>query len=460
MPFIYDPNLDEARNQQAIGGGVQLSGASTVADPSGNATGNGTQPGAQVKSGSHFQNIDRYLGVNPAQDFGNQFLGKVANQVSGVSGQMDQAADQFKNQVTGANQLADTGSLQSALTDPTKADKKQFQTWENQSYQGPNSLSESQDAWNKYWSGVNQAKTNTSLLGNEAGRFALLDQYYAKPSYNFGQKSLDNLLVQQSGLGQQTQALQKQAAGLQAQGKQKAEDLQNFASQRAGEVEANRNMVRSAIGIDDKGNVLTGDQAGAIGKAYGAVDAETEKANADRLAQQQAIQSGLQSGNLTPEQLSALGLTKGQKLFDVNLGNYLTLGGNLSRDQVMTPEERARIQALSDLAGVTDTYASGLPSAAGSAYSFDADRLKSAVNDRQNAYTQAFNAPSMVNEAGHQYSYADLQNFVDNVRRGQASAGRDPNDPSTWQGSYADIARDYMNQINQFNNTYQAGRVL
>jgi hypothetical protein len=187
------------------------------------------------------------------------------------------------------------------------ADKNAFQGWETETYTGPKDLSDNEDVWNRYWSGVNQAQTNTKLLGTEPGRFTLLDQYFGRPSYNFGEKSLDNLLYQESGQGNQAQALQDQATQLKATGDQKVKDLQDAASQRAGEVEQNRAQVLSAIGLDDKGSVIRGANAGALGKQYDDVDRQVADINGVRSGQQKSIQDGLTNGSLSPEELKQLG---------------------------------------------------------------------------------------------------------------------------------------------------------
>lgn len=389
MPFIYDPNLDQEHQQQQAAQGVQLSGAAPVANASGSPSANQSQS-KDVNSGSGFQNLDKYLSTNQSQAFGNQVLGKVGNQVQNASTQMNQAADQFANQVKSANNIPTQADINKAIANPAQANAGQFQEWKNQTYKGPTSLSDpsAQDTWNKYWSGAKQAQTSANLLGNEAGRFTLFDQYFGKPSYGFGQKSLDNLLVQQSGLGNQTRDLQNQATQLQQKGADTAKTLQELASTRAGDVDRNRNNLLSTIGIDAQGNVLTGDKAGAIGKEYQAFDDYLNQQNAARHAQQQAFKSNLAKDTLTGDDLAAmnLGNVQGQHLYDLDLNNYYTAGGDLNKDQVMTPEQRARIQALSNLAGVTDTFASSAPQAQSAAYGFDINRLRSDAAAREAAY--------------------------------------------------------------------------
>jgi hypothetical protein len=397
MPYFNDPNLDQENQNKTQGQGgsdgssVSISGASPSvnSNASGQTQGSGGGGSKGLNTGSGFTNLDNYIQNNNSQDFGNKFLGKVSDQVQGAQTQMNQAADDFKNQVKNSNQLATTDQLNSAIANPTSADPTQFQTWENQSYTGPKSLGEDQDSWNKYWSGAQQAQTNTQLLGSDSGRFSLLNQYFGRPSYNNGEQSLDNLLFQQSGLGDQTKALQDQATQLQTVGNQKAQELQGIASQQAGAVEQNRNQVRAAIGLDAQGNVITGDGAGAIGKEYASADAALAQQNAQRQINAAKVKNDAASNMFTPQELNDLGLTQGQNIYGLDLSKYVNQGSALTKDQALNSDQRARIQALSQLAGITDTYASGTPQDITSPYSFDKSSFSNDLQAQKGAYDKA-----------------------------------------------------------------------
>ncbi len=382
MPFVYDPNLDDDQEDAST---VQISGASPSAD-FGGTTGNTSGPEAAKNTGSGFQNLDKYLQTNQAQEFGQQVAGKVQGKVDSARQNIDQAAQTFGQKVQSANELPDQSQINSSIANPTSADAKQFQNWENQTYTGPHNLAESQDDYNKFWSGTNQANTEASLLGTEPGRFSLLDSYFGKPTYNFGQKSLDNLLIQQGGIGEQTKGLQDQAAQLKTYGTDQAKSLQNQAGVRAGQVDQSRASVRQAIGLDDQNNVITGDNAGAIGKQYKQVDDALAQTNASRKAQLEKIQQGLSSGLLDSDQLASLGLSPGQSIYDINLNSYLTPGSDLNKQQTMTAEQQSYIQALSQLAGITDTYASGALQGKTDPYSYDKSRLLNDVGAKGAEY--------------------------------------------------------------------------
>lgn len=381
MPFFTDPNLEDDQDPSQ----VQISGASPTTEQSGG----GGSPSGQKKldTGSGFQNLDKYLQTNQAGQFGQKVLGNVQGEVDQAKQGMEKGAQQFSAQVQDANKTPTMDQVNQAIADPTQADAKQFQQWQSQQYGGPKNLAESKDSWNQYWSGANKANTTAQQLGSESGRFSLLDSYFGRPNYSFGEKSLDNLLVQQSGLGRETRNIQNEAAGLKTVGNQKAMDLQNQAAQRAGEVEQSRKGVRSAIGLDDQGNVITGEGAGAIGQQYQSVEQQLAAENAQRKAEMDRIAGEVGNDQLSADDISKLGLDAGMNLYDINLRDYLSPGQlELNKDQVMTPEQRARIQALSQMAGVTDTFASGEAQDKGDLYSFNADQAKQAASSSKAQY--------------------------------------------------------------------------
>ncbi len=391
MPYFQ--NLLDDENEQNPGQ-VQISGASptTEQESGGNSQGSqgggGGGPKKDLNTGSGFQNLDKYLSTNQSQQFGNEVLGKVKNEVGTAQNNQKEASQKFQEQVAGANYVPTGDQVNQAIANPTSTKPADFQNWMQQSYEGPKSLAENSGTWNQYWSGANKANSTAQQLGTEAGRFSLLDSYFGKPSYNFGQKSLDNLLVQQSGLGRETRDVQNQATQLKSHGKDQELQLQTQANQRAAEVERSKEQARNAIGIDANGHVITGEGSGAIGKQYQAVEQQMANQNAQRAAEQQALIANLEDDSISAAEAAQLGLKKGQNLYNLNLKDYVTPGADLTKGQSMTAEQRSYIQALSQLAGVTDTFASDTPEAAAKAYSFDQAGFENAAKGAQAQYQQ------------------------------------------------------------------------
>lgn len=388
MPYFLDPNLLDEEHQQGAPQ-VQISGASPTTDPEGSGAQMSSEPRKDLNTGSHFQNLDKYLQTNQAQNFGGQVLGKVQGEISGAQDSQAQAGDKFRTQVATSDRTPTQEQISGAIANPTNADPKEFQSWTKQTYTGPKSLAEAPEAWSQYFSGVDKAQTSAKALGSEAGRFSLLDSYFGRPSYNFGEKSLDNLLVQGSGLGHETKKTQDQATQLRSQANEGAKALSGVAAERSGEVDRSRQGARAAIGIDDQGQVLTGDKAGALGKEYSAVDQELADARAGRTAAGEQTKRDLGTGVLTADELKSLGLSDGQDIYGLDLTQYLTPGADLTRDQVMAPDERARIQALSQLAGIDDTYAAGTQQDKGQDFSFDTNKFNADVGNQKSLFEAA-----------------------------------------------------------------------
>jgi hypothetical protein len=369
MPYVYDPNLDEDNENEGNESGAPklASGSSSNEAPSGAAP---SQAGKELDTGSGYQNLDKYLSTNQSQQFGQQVLGKVGDKIDTAKQNQANASQDFQNKVQSANYTPDQEKINQTLANPTQGDAKDFQKWMSQSYEGPKSLAENQDSWNQYWSGTNQAQSESKALGSEAGRFSLLDSYFGRPQYNFGEKSLDNLLIQQSGTGRETRNLQNQAAQLRSQGEQQAKNLQGAAATRAGEVAQNRGQVNQAFNQ-------------AQDQAQGAINQTLSDAQAGRLAEQNAARQAMSQGQITRDQLAKLGLAEGQDLYNLDLGNYLTASPNLSREQVATDDQRARLDALSQLAGIEQSFLGGKQDM-GSAYGFDQGRFQGDIQNTQN----------------------------------------------------------------------------
>jgi hypothetical protein len=383
--MVYYTGFDEEFDRDEDPTNVNFSGGSQTADSQGSV-----QKGnpAQTNTGSGFQNLDRYLQANAPKQFGQQVLGKVGDEVQKAGENQQAAGERFGQQVQQANTLPTEQQIDTAIEKPKEADKDAFQDWMKQKYTGPNNIAESQDIYNQFWSGTQQAGTRANLLGTEAGRFSLLDSYFGKPNYSFGQKSLDNLLVQESGLGKETRDLRNQATQLKTTGNQQAKQLSSLAGQRAADVDASRQLVRGRIGLDDQGNVITGDNAGAIGKKWSEVDQAVKDANAERHQINNLLLNDLKTGKLSYEDMAKLGLTDGMNLYGLNLDKYYTAGADLTKNQVMTPEQQAQIQALSELAGITDTYAQGTLGGKTDPFTFNTDRLLQDISGTEAEYNR------------------------------------------------------------------------
>lgn len=348
MPYFYDPNLDPEKDKAS---GLQLSSASRSIDPTGESKAEGSGPKTPTGQ-NRFQNLDAYLQNNNAQAMGQNFGNQLKSEIGKAQGAMDEAAQKFQSTVNASGVTADASKIDQALADPTKADAKEYQSWINTEYKGPKNLEEDSGAWNQYWGGAQSAKNSTQLAGTESGRFALLDKYYGRPSYNFGEKTLDNLLIQKGGGLNDLKSIQDQSANLFSGGSKKVDDLNSYAAQRAGEVERTRKKAREAIGLDEQGKV----KGGALGKLQDDVTQRAKLMNESMGNIYGDILMDVGDDQLNDATLSALGLREGEGLYDLNLANYIERGQPVTAENAATADDYTRYLALSQLAGIDPTF--------------------------------------------------------------------------------------------------------
>lgn len=378
VPYFADPQDDQQDDDQN-NGSFQAPGAGpSSAPPQAAGAPQGPKP---EKTGSGFTNIDKYVQANKNQGFGGQVVGKVQEDVNKGAKSMQDAAGSFSAKVN-ANQAYGKEQVDQALANPGQADAAKFQAGIDQQYKGPKALAESQDDYNKFTGDVNKAQTAAGQLSNEAGRFSLLDNYFGRNNYGFGQKSLDNALFQADpNAGKQANAVQKQANNLQSLGAQMQQQLQSQASQRAGEIEQARNYQRQQLGLDQNGQVISG--RGEFGRLQKQLADTLTSQNAQRQRQQADLQEALGKGSasggydLSDEQLQELGFDPGgASTYGLDLASYIKNNDSLGVDQVASDDQRARLGALNQLVG--QGYAQNMlgdKREATKSYNFDRDRF-------------------------------------------------------------------------------------
>lgn len=352
-PYFYDPLMDKEKDQGSPQG-IQLSSASSTMNPAGQPQEQG-QSGGAPKGIARFQNLDSYLNNNNAQAAGQKFGDKVEGEVDQAKSTMDTAANQFKNTVNASGQVASQDQINAAVADPMKADANQFAGWRDTEYKGPKGLADDQAGWNQYWGAAQNANTTAKLAGKESGRFALLDKYYGRPAYNFGEKSLDNLLIQRGGGLNDVKAIQDKAAGLNTYGANQSKELAATAAQRAGQVEQTRNAARSAVGLGANGQV----QGGALGSLQDQVTQRAKDWNSERDRQYGNLTADLSDDQVNADTLSALRLSGDENLYDIDLKDSRYLSKNpqdATVGTVATGDDYNRYLALSKLAGIDPTF--------------------------------------------------------------------------------------------------------
>lgn len=372
MPYFRDPNLDQKDDQS----NVQLSGGSQQAGDDG-TVGDGGPKTKPTNSGSKFTNIDSYLQNGNAKQFGEEFGGKIQGSIDQAKSNFDTTAGNVKSQIDQSGYAPTQDEINSYVSNAgagtTDEDAKKYQGWLNQSYGGPKSVADNSGAWNEYWNKANEASTAAKQSGTEGGRFALLDKYYGRPTYNFGQKALDNVLVQNGGGFNNASDLQNQASQLSAYGSQKDQEIRNAAAQKAAAIDQSKGAASTAVNS-------------AMSDFQNNLDSRLTFANNDKDKLYSSLMEHLSNGNLSNDDLKYLnGLSGDTNTYGLDPTKYLSNGPALKRGDVATPEQTAQYNALTKLAGIENTYLKPNDKAEGNpSLLFDSARFNQDSNTEMN----------------------------------------------------------------------------
>lgn len=382
--FQLDDEDDEQKDQQ--------SGESLI---TGSGPGASAQPGqSKVSDGTgEYVDLGRYIDANRDRHQGEQVAGRVGEDVGQAETAQSELGSSFKSKADEGSRDSDDALVEEAKSSPTTvandaAKKAAFHAQRDATYQGPSLLEELDD-----YSGVakktSSAKEASDASKSESGRTALLDRYYARPTYTQGEKALDQQLV----------AADERSPGA-------------FASvQERGD--------KAATGFDtlskesrDYGAAAKKRTADSASAARGAVTGATDsrrttidKKVADRQAAYDrdvpAAQKALGDLDLTtlsPELRQALGLDDySSPVYDVDPSQYLhgVPRDQINADTVAGQNDFAEMQALAELGGFENTYLTR-PDVASTMddealFSFDKNTFDQAVKNRGAQYDHALN---------------------------------------------------------------------
>lgn len=425
MPYALDP-LDQQKQQQQQGQAPAMtSGGMSFGAGSPTAAGPKSAQGAQ-KQGSGFVNLGQYMQANKGSGFGQQVAGQVKQGVESAGQQLQQGAQQFGEASNkGRTRWGDVqGEVQGALAgagDKTSDEQvKRIQDYAKAQYQGPESFGQS-----AYGAGamgaVNKAGQEAKAFQSEGGRFALLDQYYGRPKYTQGQKTLDNLLLQNApGAGARAQAIGNQAKQLQSQAGQTEQQMANLAAQNRQATADTAAQTRGAVkGAQDQ---FSQD----LNKRYQDFQAQQAKNYADlqkqygsgALSQKAFEMMGVaptahsdylasfrqqhpDTANMSDDQLQTILQSLGQvdptSTMGLDLNTYLQQGQQTNLGQFASDQDYARSLALQKIAGDEGGPLSAQDRAlAGSAEklaspAFNKEAYQRDLAERKAAYQQAAN---------------------------------------------------------------------
>lgn len=451
MATIQSFNKDDQQQNPSAAPTLSMGNNTPASTPS-------AAPTVQKPSSSgRFTNLQTYLNANKGykQDQGGlagQISGNFQNKANNIQNNLNQSQQQFQNQANQNRIQYNQGLVDQAVSNPSdfannQDNVKSFERLRDATYQGPKGIEEAQA--NQLQAKAGQLQQNANLAGSEAGRFTLLNKLYNTPTYNRGQQNLDNLLLQGNQqqlqkLGGVNQLATSVNTGVNT-GLNSARDLASQFTQEAAQAQQNTRN--------------------ALGQAVGQFDVGAKQSLADLQAKQsqdynQALQQ-LQSGTASRDLANQLGILPpgGNKIetFGTDVSKFLQQGPQATLQQAVSPEQAARIQSLSKLAGNSLTGDSqnllsqyqGQLGGAGPAFNFNKDAFGQAIKERQNTYNQ---------------KAQDIQNRSEDEQRKVVQQFQGQNvDPANYQRMQVLlnlINKQFDSQRQDLSNEYQVGKGL
>lgn len=308
----------------------------------------------QAKRGSgQFTNLKNYIQAN--RNFnaaGGGLAGKVAGNIEtqgrDVETQIGGAKEAFTQQKTQALEPIRQGAqlTQQAVANPMQFAQNQqnvqaVQAARDAEYKGPKSLADLQGRQSQAaLQGQTQDFTTKVQQGQtEQGRFNLLRNMFARPTYSTGQQNLDNLLIQ--GQRDQIQRIAdtgRTAAKVNQQLRQNIDQASQLGQQATQEARNIQQQTRGAL------NQRVLEERDAINTAL-------EQAQRQQDRELYRLASGLQSGNIDKDIAEKYGIAPGQRMFNTNLTDLLNAGA-IRRGMDPTAETVAREENYDQLAAL------------------------------------------------------------------------------------------------------------
>jgi len=310
----------------------------------------GGQASQQTGERSTFQNLKKYVEKNQpqAQQMGQKVADDIAKSyketqqdITKTSTMAQQQVQPDKERYTAAKEgkLANIASKQN-VTDQDAQYYQQFLKPEATDYTQNENYALGAERVADLQKRAEEEQVKLQKAGTEEGRFGALQRMIEAPNYTKGQQKLDQLLL--SNVGDDIVSNIQQQTGV--------EDVRQ--ADLVGKLAAER----------EKAEGIYSDVYGEEG-----LKAQTQQIASEQLAErEQALQEQLESrklsnegllkryneGTLTPQDYATLGLTQGQDIYGLDVGNYLQ---DPTISQVATQEDLARANALAKLAGVDQT---------------------------------------------------------------------------------------------------------
>lgn len=334
MPFAAPLDQDNDPNKPKQNG-VNISGQSTSF-----ATGvpgqDASTSGQKQKGSGQYANIQSYLDANKSQ--GDQMGQKITDTVGTQAEDAKSKITSFEAQGPQKIGAYDAGAAANNVMNLSDAEKATYKDQKKTGgYTGPQTVDQAngyQDA-QKAAQAASQSVTNA---GTEQGQQQLLKEAYARPQYSAGENRLDQVLLQNSaGSRSNLENLSQKYAGLDSMFNTAATNVGNTINANNAQALANRQSFAPAEEAAKKALIDP-------------IQARANQQTIDNRSAADRIMQDASNEKISDETRRALGLTSGQKIFDLNLANYITPDNSqVGINNAATADERSKYAALSAL---------------------------------------------------------------------------------------------------------------
>jgi hypothetical protein len=354
-------NLEDDEDEQISSsvGGEQTSAAPTM------ASGEAQPSDAKGSSSGSYTNLQKYVDASKGTGFSEEVGGKLQSGADEGLKQLGEREQEFRGGVE-SGKLGFDEEFSKRITEAPQSlgegDLASAKRLREGQYSGPTDFgggAGQEDPYGQLRNYFGDLGDKQTAAGAPGGQRALLEEYYDRPTYSEGQKSLDELIL--SGNRAPVQAGAQAIGAAQEQYGQKREELGALAGIAKEQSDAAQAQYRQLLGMGPSGDVdYKSGGPGLIQDLYGQTQerAGQEKQRYQDLESQYrgALGGSKKLGDVDAGIREQLGLADMQGYtYGVDPGKYLQSqfsAANIDPSAVATQEELARMQALSGLAGV------------------------------------------------------------------------------------------------------------
>lgn len=382
MATVFQNNTNEEEDQPSLSAPM-ASGSAPMGQPQAPAA------APQRQGSSSRPNVNQYLQANQGagQQLAQGIQSKVNQQASALNKNVEQTGQQLEAKANPLSQeLGEQGQqkIQTAFQDPQSIlqNQQQLQQFQKLRDQGASTDIQAfgqagQQALGTLQGQQRGIEDRATAAQTEGGRFGLLRNTFGQPTYSRGQQRLDQLFLQaqpgaarglQQGLKDIAKTSEQKISGLGSNINQTQANLSNLAKQRAEEIQSTFGQ-----GMTDIGSAI-----------------EQKRAMApEQIAAARALDERIAANQLTAEDVQALGLNAGQKIYNLRMGDFVTPEqralDSIGAAEFASPEEFARYNALMQLSAAQTPSIFGSATEAGTykPYQFNTDEFNRQLSAAQ-----------------------------------------------------------------------------